>query len=94
MPVHVYRPDGEVGPAPVGLAPARTVLTGARIGVLDNGKPNARLLLERLAGRVAERGRATVSIVIGKGTAATPAEPEVLDALRENADLVVTGSAD
>jgi hypothetical protein len=62
--------------------------------VLDNGKPNARLLLERLAGRLGERAGMTVSLVVGKGTAATPAEPDVLDALRAGVDLVLTGSAD
>jgi nucleotide-binding universal stress UspA family protein len=92
--MQILSPEGTVGTAPHGLAPSPGVLTGLRLAVLDNGKPNARLLLERLASRLAERGGATVSLVVGKGTAATPAEPEVIDALRESADLVVTGSAD
>jgi hypothetical protein len=70
------------------------VLAGTRIAVLDNGKPNARLLMERVAVRLAERSGATVSLVIPKGTAATPAEPEVFAALQAQADLVLTGSAD
>ena len=92
--MQILSPEGTVGTAPAVLATSPPVLNGLRVGVLDNGKPNARLLLERLADRLAERAGATVTLVVGKGTAATPAEPEVLDALRESADLVVTGSAD
>ena len=92
--MQILSPEGAVGTAPHALAPSPTVLTGLRVGVLDNGKPNARPLLEHLAGRLAERAGATVSIVVGKGTAATPAEPEVIEQLRDGADLVVTGSAD
>jgi len=51
----IYAPDGEVGPAPVTLAPSPSVLTGVRIGVLDNGKPNAGLLLARVAKQLAAR---------------------------------------
>jgi nucleotide-binding universal stress UspA family protein len=92
--MQIYSPEGAVGAAPHAPTASPAVLTGLRVAVLDNGKPNARLLLERLADRLAERAGATVSLVVAKGTAATPAEPEVLDALREGADLVVTGSAD
>jgi hypothetical protein len=95
--VQVYRPDGEIGPAPVGLAPARTVLTGARIGVLDNGKPNARLLLARVGEQLAARTGATLALVTDKGpgaNAATPCTDAVMARLVEECDVVLTGSAD
>ena len=92
--MQIISPEGAVGTAPRALAASPAVLTGLRVAVLDNGKPNARMLLERLADRLANRAGASVSLVVGKGTAATPAEPEILDALREGADLVLTGSAD
>lgn len=92
--MQILSPEGTVGTAPHAPAPSPAVLTGLRVAVLDNGKPNARLLLERLADKLAARAGASVSLVVGKGTAATPAEAEVLDALREGADLVLTGSAD
>jgi hypothetical protein len=69
------------------------VLAGKRIAVLDNGKPNAALLMTEIAQRLAARTAAEVALVVAKGTAATPAEPEILQQL-EAADLVVTGSAD
>jgi hypothetical protein len=69
------------------------VLAGRRIAVLDNRKPNAALLMTTIAERLAARTAAEVAFVVAKGTAATPAEPEILRQL-EAADLVVTGSAD
>lgn len=92
--MQIVSPEGAIGTAPHAPAPSPAVLSGLRVGVLDNGKPNARLLLERLASRLGERAGTTVSLVVGKGTAATPAEPDVLDALRAGVDLVLTGSAD
>ncbi len=92
-PIRICSPEGRVGTAPRTLAPPVPVLTGKRIGVLDNGKPNARLLLTGIAERVAARSAAEVALVTAKATAATPAEPEILQQL-EVADLVVTGSAD
>ncbi len=50
----VYLPDSAPGPDAATLAPSPASLAGLRIAVLDNGKPNARLLLERLADRLAE----------------------------------------
>ena len=95
--MRIYRPDGAVGaPAPT-LAPSPAVLTGLRVGVLDNGKPNARLLLTRAAEQLAARTGATVAVVTDKGpghNAATPCSDEVLDRLTKEVDLVLTGSAD
>jgi hypothetical protein len=61
--------------------------------VLDNRKPNARLLLTTVAERLAARTDATVALVTAKATAAEPADPEILRQL-EAAHVVVTGSAD
>ena len=93
MTVRLVSPEGRVHVPRTPLAPARPDLAGTRIAVLDNGKPNARLLLTTIAERVAARTAAEVAFVVGKGTAATPAEPEILRQLAA-ADLVVTGSAD
>jgi len=93
----VYAPDGTVGPAPVSLAASPGVLTGTRIGVLDNGKPNARLLLTRVGEQLARRTGATLSLVTDKGpgsNAATPCTPAVLEQLTETCDVALTGSAD
>ena len=95
--VQIYAPDGAIGRPALARAESPPVLSGLRIGVLDNAKPNARLLMERLAERLAERTGATVTLVTDKGpghNAATPASDEVLARLAKEVDLVVTGSAD
>jgi hypothetical protein len=68
-------------------------LARCRIAVLENGKPNAELLLRTIAERLSARSDAEVVLVAAKATAATPAEPEILQQLAA-ADLVLTGSAD
>jgi hypothetical protein len=93
MTVRIVSPEGRVHVPSAPLAPAIPDLAGKRIAVLDNGKPNAARLMTEIARRAAERTDADLALVVAKGTAATPAEPEILQQL-EAADLVVTGSAD
>jgi hypothetical protein len=95
--VTIYAPDGSVGPEPVRLAPSPSALTGLRSGVLDNLKPNAKLLMVRAAEQLAARTGARVTLVTDKGpgaNSATPCTPQVFDRLTEEVDLVLTGSAD
>ena len=92
-PVRIYSPEGTTGTAPVVVAPPLRSLAGRRIAVLDNGKPNALLLLTEIAQRLAARTSSELTLVTAKATAATPAEPEILQQL-EAADVVLTGSAD
>jgi hypothetical protein len=91
--VKILSPEGEVVGARRTLAAPLPVLAGAKVAVLDNGKPNARLLLQTIAQRLGARTGAQVALVTAKATAATPAEPEIIQELRA-ADLVLTGSAD
>jgi hypothetical protein len=91
--VKIYAPVGETGPEPVQLAPALPLLAGARIGILDNTKPNAGVLLNRMATRLAERTGASVAVVETKN-AALAAPDDVLERLAKEVELVLTGSAD
>ncbi len=93
MTVRLVSPEGRVHVPRAPLAAPVPDLAGKRIAVLDNGKPNAALVMTEIARRIAERTAAEISLVVAKGTAATPAEPEILQQL-EAADLVLTGSAD
>jgi len=96
-PIEVYVPDGDVGPEPVVRTAPRPSLAGLRIGVLDNGKPNAGVLLTRVAEQLAAQCGARVELVTEKGpggNAATPCTPEVFARLTEQCDVVLTGSAD
>jgi hypothetical protein len=91
--VKIYSPAGETGPEPVILAAGLPLLAGARIGVLDNTKPNAGVLLNRMAVRLAERTGASLTLVETKN-AALAAPDDVLERLSKEVDLVLTGSAD
>jgi hypothetical protein len=95
--LEIYAPDGAIGRPVFSLAPSPAVLTGLRVGVLDNGKPNARLIMARMAEQLAARTGATVTLVTDKGpghNAATPCSDDVFALLTKEVDLVITGSAD
>jgi hypothetical protein len=93
MGLQILRPDGAITQPAHHLAPARSVLAGARIGVLDNLKPNAGLLMTTVAEQLAARAGTPAPLVLTKN-AAKPAPDEHLARLREEVDLVLTGSAD
>lgn len=93
MPILVS-PEGRVGRERSVLAPSVASIAGLRLSVLSNGKPNARLLLSTIAARLADHAGARVSLIETKGTAATPCEENLLQHLRGQSDLVLTGSAD
>jgi hypothetical protein len=98
MSARILDPAGPLAEGAVQLAPAAPALVDGRIGVLDNAKPNARLLLETAAVGLAERIGGEVVRVTDKGAAgfnaATACEPQVLEGLSKEVRIVLTGSAD
>jgi NADPH-dependent 2,4-dienoyl-CoA reductase/sulfur reductase-like enzyme len=94
MSSRILSPEGSVGSRAVALAPAPDVLSGLRLVVLDNGKPGAARLMSHAAERIAERTGVELVGVRRKRTAATPCEDELIEAIRQEADLVLTGTAD
>ena len=74
------------------LAPRPGSLRGLRIGVLDNSKPNAGVLLRRLAELIAERAGAAEIVRWQKPGASHPAA--MMDDVVARADVLLTGSAD
>ena len=98
--MRVYRPDGDVDATIAQLASPVADFAGRRVAVLDNGKPNAVLVMTRAAETLAARTGATVALVVKKGpggrsaNAAIPCAPDVFERLRAEADLVITGAAD
>lgn len=100
MTISVYLPDSEPGPITAALAPSPSSLSGLRIAVLDNGKPNADVVMTRAAETLAARTGATVSVITKKGplglsaNAAIPLAPDRLELILAQADLVITGAAD
>ncbi|OLD75792.1 MAG: hypothetical protein AUG87_11605 [Candidatus Rokubacteria bacterium 13_1_20CM_4_70_14] len=79
---------GEVKP----LARRRGNLRGVRVGILDNSKPNAEVLLARVAELLVERAGAGPVTLWRKPGASRPAT--VIDEVVAGSDVVLTGSAD
>ena len=100
MSVTIYMPDSEARPDHGSLTPSPASLSGLRIGVLDNGKPNAVTVMSRAAETLAARTGATVSLVVKKGpggrsaNAAIPCADDIFARLLEECDVVITGAAD
>jgi hypothetical protein len=96
----IYRPDGLLGRPTINLAPSPASLSGYRLAVLDNGKPNTLLVLTRLAETLSARTGAQVSLVTKKGpqgmsaNAAIPCAPDIFERVVAEADIVITGMAD
>ncbi len=76
------------------LAPRRGELSGARVGLLENGKQNARRFLEDVADILRERHGAGEAKLRRKENFAQPAPAELIDALSAESDLVVIGIGD
>jgi len=102
MTTTILDPSGPLAEGAVQLAPAAPSLVGGKIGVLDNGKPNARLLLTRAAEGLAARIGGELVRVTGKSgrsgsaanNAATACESQVLESLSKEVQVILTGSAD
>lgn len=76
------------------LAPRPASLQGAVIGVLDNSKPNARVLLEGVARGLAEKLGAREVKRWRKPGASIGATASVLDEIAAHCRAVLTASAD
>jgi hypothetical protein len=76
------------------LAPRPASLQGAVIGVLDNSKPNARVLLEGVARGLAEKLGAREVKRWRKPGASIGATAAVLDEIAAHCGAVLTASAD
>lgn len=90
--IRLYDPTAEPRAVAARLAPRLTSLAGARVGILDNGKANAGVLMLDVARLLQERHGAGEVVKRDKPVAGPPA-PEILAALSE-CDLALVGSAD
>ena len=97
MNMKIYSPEGDLKDEVVQLCSTTPLFSGGKIGVRENGKPNADLLLTKIAEGLAGRIDAKFSMTTGKGeraNAATACNPQVVGMLAEEVQLVLTGSAD
>lgn len=101
MPNAILDPTGRAGapapeqPASYRRAPRPAELTGLRIGLLDNTKHNAALLLAEVGKLlVDELGAAAVTVEATKANFAAPAPAELTERYRRDCDVVLTGVGD
>ena len=97
MPNAILDPTGGAPavPAPFTPAPRKRDLAGARVGLLENTKQNAALLLDEVGKLlVAEHGAAAVTMVRTKQAFALPAPDELVAEYARECDVVVTGVGD
>ena len=76
------------------LAHRSAGLAGAVVGILDNSKPNARVLLASVAEALRRRHGARDVRVWRKPTASHGAAVNVLDEIAATCDVTLTASAD
>jgi hypothetical protein len=90
--IRLYDPTAQPRTIVAQLAPRLTSLAGKRIGILDNSKANAGVLMLAVANLLKER-YGVGEIVKRDKPVAGPPSPEALAALAE-CDLALVGSAD
>jgi hypothetical protein len=76
------------------LAPRRAGLAGVRVGLMDNTKHNAALLLAEIGQLLAAEHGASVTLESTKANFAAPAPAELVDQYRESCDVIITGVGD
>jgi len=78
MPIIVLDPTVSAAPASASLAPARRSLTGARVGLLDNGKVNVDRFLDHVEDLLRTRHRVADVVRHRKPNMSAPAPPAML----------------
>jgi hypothetical protein len=90
----VLDPTAPAGSAPCHARRALDGLKGKVVGFIDNSKPNFHHLVDDLAGLLLSRHGVVSVIKHRKRSASIPAPPPVHADLKEQCDLVITGSGD
>lgn len=68
-------------------------LKGARVGMIDNGKPNADLLLDSISQGLLSQGVSSVHVFL-KEHVGVPVNAATIDEIRESCDFVVAAIGD
>lgn len=90
--VRVYVPTAETKASSTRPAPRLASLRGTRCGILDNGKPNADILMLAIAERL--RDAHGVAEVVTRSNPIGQLPPPDVAADLERCDFVIVGSAD
>ena len=90
----IVDPAGTSAARALTLAGRPRSLEGVTIALLDNSKPNAGVLLERVGALLAARVGARAVRAWGKPGASTGAAPALLEEIAATARVALTASAD
>lgn len=91
--VRILSPVGVPFVTEVAAAPRPASLLNLRAGILENGKANARLLMETMIERLRER-MPLGSVTVGSKPVAGPPSASTFNLLTRNSDFIVVGSSD
>jgi len=91
--IKVYDPTAQSSARGATLATRLPDLRGRVVGVLDNGKANAGVLMTAIAEEL-KSSHGVRDVVVRTKPVAGPASPETVHVLKEQADFVMVGSAD
>ena len=96
MPNAILDPTGRsaVAREAAALAPRPADLRGVTVGLLENRKHNAGLLLRELGRLLVERHGAGGVLLRGKASIVLPAADEIMDELARECQVVVAGVGD
>jgi len=92
--MRIVDPIGSSAAAAKTLALRPRSLEGVTIALLDNSKPNAGVLLERVGALLAARGGARAVRTWGKPGSSIAATPAVIEEIAAAARVALTASAD
>ena len=92
--IRVLDPTFERVVSQQGMADRPETLNGAVVGLMANNKKNAEPLLEAIYDVLSERFEFRGRHAVNKGDASRPAEPELLDKLATEVDVVITSNGD
>jgi hypothetical protein len=76
------------------LAPRRAGLAGLRVGLLENSKHNAALLLAEIGKLLISEHGAAGTVMTTKSNFAAPVSSDVVGSYRDDCDVVITGVGD
>ncbi len=100
MPNAILDPTGRAGQAAQATGPAlqlasrRPSLAGVRIGLLENSKHNAALLLQEIGALLVTEQQAAGTELTSKVNFAAPVAADIVERFRGDCDVVVTGVGD
>jgi hypothetical protein len=90
----ILSPSNDTDPHRAELAPRPSSLSGLRLGVLDNGKPNSDRLLQLLGSSLVNACGIEVAAVLRKPAIGRLAPSSMVDELIAVSDVVLTGVGD